>query len=251
MAAAIDGHTRVATASSVTFTPGHRTNLPFIGRACRQVGALFLVDAVQSLGVLNVDVHAAKIDALATSASKGLLGPAGVGFLYVRPEWAERLRPAYVARFSVERADGHESDMESRDFRRLPNARRFEIGNYNYIGLAAVQASLNELLGIGLAAVEARAVGLATALADGLSGLGLPVTVPPPGTARSHIVTVGRLGAGDAYGSHDPRLNRLAEALAAAGVRFSVRRGLLRFAFHCYNDASDVAAVLETARRDC
>ncbi len=249
MAAAIDGRTRVATASSVTFTPGFRADLATIGRACRAAGTLFLVDAVQNLGVLGLCVEAAHIDALATSASKGLLGTAGVGFLYVRQEWAERLQPAYVARFSVERRAGHESEMESRDFRRLPNARRFEIGNYNWIGLAAVQASLGELLEIGVPAIESHAVGLASDLAGGLADLGLPVTAPPAGTARSHIVTVGRLGAGDAYISHDSRLNRLAEALTDSRVKFSVRRGLVRFAFHCYNDSADVARVLEIARR--
>ncbi len=248
MVAAIDKRTRVVTTSSVTFTPGFRTDLAPIGRACRDAKALFLVDAVQNLGVLDLHVEAAGIDALATSTSKGLLSPAGVGFLYVRQAWAERLRPAYVARFSVERGSGHESEMESRDFHRLPNARRFEIGNYNWIGLAAVQASLGELLDIGIPAVEGHAVGLASELAAGLADLGLPVTAPPAGTARSHIVTVGRLGAGDAYTSHDARLNRLAEALADARVKFSVRRGLVRFAFHCYNEGSDVARVLEIAR---
>jgi selenocysteine lyase/cysteine desulfurase len=249
MAAAIDRRTRVVTTSSVTFTPGFRTDLAALGRACRDAGTLFLVDAVQSLGVLDLNVEDAGVDALATSASKGLLGPAGVGFLFVRQAWAERLRPAYVARFSVERGAGHESEMENRDFRRLPNARRFEIGNYNYIGLAAVQASLGELLDIGIPAIEGHAVSLASDLAEGLTALGLPVTVPPAGAARSHIVTVGRLGAGDAYSSHDPRLKRLAAALTGAGVRFSVRRGLVRFAFHCYSDDSDVARVLEVAKR--
>jgi selenocysteine lyase/cysteine desulfurase len=133
----------------------------------------------------------------------------------------------------------------------LPNARRFEIGNYNWIGLAAVQASLGELLEIGIPAIEAHAVGLASELAEGLAKLGFPVTRPPAETARSHIVTVGRLGDGDAYTSHDPRLNRLAAALANARVKFSVRRGLVRIAFHCYNDRSDVARVLEIARGQC
>ena len=139
--------------------------------------------------------------------------------------------------------------MESAEIRWPPNARRFEIGNYNYVGLAAVQASLGELLDIGIPAIEAHAVGLASALAEGLAALGTARHRAAGRAARSHIVTVGRLGAGDAYSSHDPRLNRVAEALTEAGVRFSVRRGLLRFAFHCYNNVDDVAAVLEAVRR--
>ena len=51
MIAAIDGRTRVVTASSVTFAPGLRVDLGAIGRACRSRDVLFLVDAVQSAGI--------------------------------------------------------------------------------------------------------------------------------------------------------------------------------------------------------
>ena len=213
MAAAIDRRTRVVTTSSVTFTPGFRTELPAIGRACRDAGALFLVDAVQSLGVLDLNVEDAGVDALATSASKGLLGPAGVGFLFVRQAWAERLRPAYVARFSVERGAGHESEMESRGFppaAERPPVRDRQLQLHRARGRAGLARRAPGHRHPGDR--SACRWGSPSALAEGLAALGLPVTVPPAGAARSHIVTVGRLGAGDAYSSHDPRLNRLAAA---------------------------------------
>lgn len=65
---------------------------------------------------------------------------------------------------------------------------------------------------------------------------------------RSHIVTVGTLGAGDAHGSRYPRLNRIGEAMQAEGVKRTFRKGQMRFGFHCYNDASDVRRVLDIAR---
>lgn len=247
--AAIDARTRIVTAASVTFTPGFRTELAQLGRACRTSGALFLVDGVQSCGILDLDVEACAIDALATSTSKGLMGMPGLGFLYVRPEWIERLRPAYIGRYSIERGTGHESEIEGERFRLLPDARRFEAGNYNWAGIAAANASLGELLELGTASIEPRAVGLATDLAQGLSALGLPVTQPPVGIARSHIVTVGELGAGDAQSSHDPRLNTIGAALSAGGVKLTVRKGLLRFGFHGYNDDSDVRRVIDIARK--
>ena len=96
--------------------------------------------------------------------------------------------------------------------------------------------------------IEAHAVELASALAEGLQGCGLDVTQPPETVQRSHIVTVGRLGAGDAQGSHDARLNRIGAAMQAEGVKLTFRKGLMRFGFHCYNDASDVARVVALAR---
>lgn len=247
LAAAIDGRTRIVTASSVTFTPGFRTDLATIGRASRVAGSFFLVDAVQSCGVLETNVEEAFVDGLATSTSKGLLGLMGLGFLYVSRVWLERLTPAFVARYSVERGGGHESEIESLDFHYAPTARRFEIGNYNWTGIAVADASLGELLDIGPPAIEAHTLALARRLADGLAALGWPVNMPPDDGKRSHLVTVGELGAGDAYSSRDPRLNRLIEALKAADVRFAVRRGLLRFGFHIFNDAEDVDRILEIA----
>lgn len=245
---AIDARTRLLTVASVTFTPGFRSELAALGRACRQAGALFLVDAVQSCGILELDVEACAIDALATSTSKGLMGMPGTGFLYVRSEWIERLRPVYVGRYSVERGKGHESEIEGASYALLADARRFEAGNYNWVGIAAAEASLGELLGIGTAQIEPHVVGLATSLAEGLESLDLAVSRPPETVARSHIVTVGELGAGDAHSSHDPRLNRIGAALQAGGVKYTVRKGMLRFGFHCYNDESDVARVLGIAR---
>jgi selenocysteine lyase/cysteine desulfurase len=248
MIAAIDERTRIVTAASVTFAPGHRTELEAIGDACRAKGALFLVDGVQSCGILDLDVEACKIDALTTSASKGLIGIAGTGFLYVRGEWIERLRPIYIGRYSIERGAGHQSEVETHDYRLAGDARRFEAGNYNWSGIAAVQASLGELLAVGTPVIERRAVGLASALADELRMLEMPVTEPPVGIARSHIVTVGRIGAGDTKTTGDPKLDRVAAALKEGKVKYTIRKGLLRFGFHYYNNESDVSRVSEIFR---
>lgn len=245
---AIDARTRIVTAASVTFAPGFRAELGALGRACRKAGALFLVDAVQSCGILDLDVEGAAIDALATSTSKGLMGIGGLGFLYVRSDWIERLRPVYVGRYSIERGKGHESEIEGSAYTLLSDARRFEAGNYNWPGIAAANASLGELLEIGTARIEPHAVNLATTLADGLEAQGLAVTQPPEVVARSHIVTVGKLGAGDAQTSHDPRLNRIAQGLQEGNVKYTIRKGLLRFGFHCFNNQSDVARVLDIAK---
>ena len=247
MLAAIDARTRVLAVASVSFTPGFRADLASLGAACRARGVMLVVDAVQSCGVLRHDVAAERIDALATSTTKGLLGTHGQGFLHVRRDWIARLEPASLARFSVDQGDAHESEMGGLEFRLRDDAQRFEIGNHNWTGLAAADAALGQILALGSAAIEAHAVGLAARLADGLEALGLKVRRPPAGVEPTHIVTVGTLGAGGAYSTADARLDALARVLEADGVRFSVRRGLLRFATHLYNDESDVARVLALA----
>src|SRR5262245_13584456 len=82
--ARIDARTRAVACATVTFAPGFRTDLATIGAACRAQGVMLVVDAAQSVGVLDNDVERLKIDALAASTQKGLLGLYGMGFLYCR-----------------------------------------------------------------------------------------------------------------------------------------------------------------------
>lgn len=251
MIAAMDDRTRLVTASTVSFTPGFRTDVAALGRACRARGAIFLVDAAQSAGVIHADVVASSIDALATSTQKGLLALYGMGYLYIRQALAERMVPGGVARFGLDigPADAHESDLGDGALRFLAGARRFDLGNYNYIGVHAVNASLELLLAIGTPAIEAHVTALARALANGLLDLGLPVFGGRPDGRLAHIVTVGRHGARTGGSELEASMQSLYAHLQDNGVRLSIRRGLLRFAFHLYNDASDVDRVLSLVRQ--
>ena len=65
--------TRVVTVSHVEYASGQRLDIRAIGQFCRQRGILFCVDAIQSLGVLPIDVHEMCIDVLATDGHKWLL----------------------------------------------------------------------------------------------------------------------------------------------------------------------------------
>jgi cysteine desulfurase / selenocysteine lyase len=245
----MDGGTRVVTVSTVSFAPGFRTDVDALGRACRERGAMLLVDAAQSAGILHTDVRRSRIDALAVSTQKGLLGLYGMGFLYCRREWAERLEPAYLARFGVDLgdADAHEASRGGDDYRLMPGARRFDCGNYNYTAAVAEHVALGELATIGTERIERHATGLAHEFARGMMALDLPISGGAPGPHMGHIVTVGTLS-DNHYGADDERIQGLYEHLVENRVKLSIRRGTLRFAFHLYNNDDDVARVLELSR---
>ena len=251
MIARMDRGTRVVTCSTVSFSPGFRTDVDRLGRACRERGVLFLVDAAQSAGVLHTDVQASCIDALSVSTQKGLLGLYGMGYLYVRREWAERMRPAYLARFGVDlgKADVHESDIGEHAYELMPAARRFDLGNYNYIGVAAADAALKFLLELDTRNIEPYVIRNAHALAQGLSDLGFPVCGGAPGPHLAHIVCVGFYGSGGDKGGSDERMNRFYHFLIENRVKLSMRRGVLRFSLHVYNNMDDVRRVLDLARQ--
>lgn len=247
MIARMDARTRVVTASTVTFAPGFRTDVETLGRACRARGVLFLVDGAQSVGILHTDVAAMQVDALAVSTQKGLLADYGMGFLYCSSAWCEQLKPAYLARFGVDVGDSHEASMGDYEFRFAAGAQRFDLGNYNFAGAAAVDASMAQLLEWDTRRIEAHVTRLGHALAAGFLELGLPVAGGPPGAHLAHIVTIGVMSASH-YQTEDERYNRLYEHLTANQVKLSIRRGMLRFSLHVYNSMADVERVLGLAR---
>jgi cysteine desulfurase/selenocysteine lyase len=247
MIEAIDEHTRVVTVSTVTFAPGFRTDVETLGKACRARDVLLLVDAAQSVGVLHTDVVRSNIDALSVSTQKGLLGLYGMGYLYCRREWADRLHPAYLARFGVDLGEAHEASIGGYDFQLAAGARRFDLGNYNFLATAAVDASMKQLLEWGSHDIERYVLSLSHALARGFLELGLPVAGGEPGAHLTHLVTVGEMSS-DQYGTGDERYNRLYEHLVANRVKLSIRRGMLRFSLHLYNNMEDVERVLGLTR---
>jgi cysteine desulfurase / selenocysteine lyase len=247
LVARMDARTRVATVSTVTFAPGFRTDVDTLGEACRERDVLLLVDAAQSVGILHTDVAASNIDALAVSSSKGLLALYGLGFLYCRREWAERLQPAYLARFGVDLGDAHEASIGGYDFQLAAGARRFDLGNFNFLATTAVDASMQQLLAWGSQNIERHVVTLSHALARGFLDLGLPVAGGEPGPHLVQIVTVGHMSA-DQYATGDDLYNRLYAHLADNRVKLSIRRGMLRFSLHVYNSMEDVERVLDVTR---
>lgn len=244
----MDARTRIATVSTVSFAPGFRTDVETLGKACRERDVLLLVDAAQSVGVQHTDVRASNIDALAVSTQKGLLSLYGMGYLYCRREWAERMEPAYLARFGVDLGDAHEASIGGDEYKLARGARRFDLGNYNFLATAAVDASIRQLLAWDTRRIEPYVRGLTHALARGFLELGLPVVGGEPGPHLTKIVTVGAMSA-DHYGTGDARYNRLYEHLIENRVRLSIRRGMLRFSLHVYNNMDDVARVLDLTRR--
>jgi len=103
----IDDHTRVVAISHVQYASGFRIDLARLGRVARQHDALFVVDAIQALGVLPVNVEADLIDGAAGSSHKWLWGPEGVGYLYVSDRARERIQPTLVGWVSVPDPDDY------------------------------------------------------------------------------------------------------------------------------------------------
>ena len=244
---AIDERTLAVSLSTVSSSPGFRTDVEPIGKACRERGVFLLADGAQSVGILHTDVEQLGLDGLAVSTQKGLLSLYGLGFLYCRRSWANRLRPVSLARFGVDLDQAHEAAKGGDSYNLMAGARRFDLGNYNYPAAMACAKSLEIIATVGTKAIESHVTALAHVLAQGLFDLGLPVAGGAPGPHLGSIVSVGELGAKGHDTADDPLTNSLHQHLTKNGVQLSVRQGMLRMALHLYNTDDDISRVLDLA----
>lgn len=225
--AACDGKTRLIALSSVEFANGYRNDLAPIGEFCRKQGIFFCVDAIQSLGVLPIDVKSCGIDALAADGHKWLLAPEGIGGFYLSRDVLEMVEPVVLGWHSVR----SRFDFEHYDFRLAPDARRFEPGSFNMVGISAFGASLGLLLEIGVERIWERVRRLTDRVIESAERAGYQVISPRNPEDRSGIVTFRVDGA-----NHQA----LWESLLARGVVCSPRSGGIRVSPHFYNTPEEI-----------
>lgn len=219
-----------------------------VGRIVREHGALFLVDAAQSLGHVALSVMDASIELLAAPGHKGLLGPLGTGVLYLREGVDQRVR-------SLRQGGTGSRSEEDRQPASLPD--KFEAGNLNALGIAGLAASVSWLEECGIANVRRHEIELTARLMDGLRSIDtVRILGPAKLDHRVGVVSITAEG-------YDPQ--ELAAALDAA-ARVQVRAGLhcaplmhralntlerggtIRFSVGPFNTPEDIDTAVEAVR---
>ncbi|HUR79757.1 MAG TPA: aminotransferase class V-fold PLP-dependent enzyme [Thermoanaerobaculia bacterium] len=228
----IDKRTRLVTVSSVAFHNGLAADLKAIGALCAEREVLFCVDAIQSVGVLPIDVRAAHVDFLAADGHKWMCGPEGAGIFYVARERIDELDVIEEGWTNIERG-GKFIDC---GLEWLPDSRRFQAGSLNTNGIYGLRAAIDLLLETGIEKVQEHAMSVATKLSDELQSigwkaplLGSPIVGATPPNVEKSILWYHR-------------------QLEERGIVTAPREGLLRFSPHFYNDESDVARVIAVLR---
>ena len=229
--AAIDARTRVVTIGHVEFASGFRNDIAAIGEICRKKGIWFVVDAIQSLGVIDLDVNACNIDIFAADGHKWLLAPEGAAIFYCAREKQDRLINTNVGWASVV----NPRDFLNYDFTPKPDATRFEEGSYNSVGLHGLRAAIELLLEIGVVRIEARVLNLTRRLIEGLQSKGYRIITPNIESKRSGIV----LFQSDRYSATELCTRFQHENVICA------ERGGVRLSPHFYNSEAEIDYALE------
>jgi cysteine desulfurase / selenocysteine lyase len=232
--AALDGpRVRAVVLSWVSFATGYRIDVARIGRACRERGIWFILDAIQGVGATRLDVRAVDVDVVACGAQKWLLSPWGTGFVWLRPDLVRSLRPVDVSWMATRNSDDF-TRLTDYDFTYRDDARRFEMITLPYQDFIGLNASLDLFLEVGLDEVYAQIDRLTTRIVRWASGApGVRLVTPRGREQRAGIVAVA-----------PPNPVAASGRLTSAGVTHSLREAAIRLSPHFYNTEDEIDRAL-------
>jgi len=248
LAAAIGPDTRLVAAAHASNVTGIvRDPRPLVEAAHRR-GAAVLLDAAQTAPHGLLDVAALGCDFAAFSGHK-MLGPRGIGVLYVRSEIAGRLEPYQLGGGVVERVDPAGLPL----FKAVPW--RFEAGTFDVAGVVGLAAALGYLEALGLPAIRAHAGDLAAALDRALRRIPELELIGPPREAGDLPIVAfttrpGGLPAAALARILDQRgiVTRFGSLCAGPHLAAHGKESALRVSGYVYSDDAEVAHLAATIR---
>ncbi len=222
----VNARTRLISISSVECNSGFRSDLNRIGAFCKEKGILFCVDAIQSLGLLPMDVKRDHIDFLSADGHKWMLSVEGLGGFYISRDALEKVYPVTVGWGNMVNA----ADFMNYEFAFRPGAQRFEEGSPNTMSIHAFGAALDLLLETGIENIEKRVMTLGDRVLEQLNQRGLKIYSSTRPEERS----------GNIAFVMNQDVSQLYEWMLANKVKLTVRDSLVRLSPHFYNSEDEI-----------
>lgn len=229
IASHIDHRTRLVSVSWVSHLNGYRHDLKKLAAVAHERGAFLYVDAIQGIGMLDLDVKAAGVDFLTSGTYKWLLAGYGTAPFYVRKDLMDRIIPDRQGWFQSAQALG---DYR---FRLHTDARKFQYATLAFDAVYHLGASLEYILGVGVLNIERHTVGLAQYLQRELAKQAFSMLTPLGNQSAIVSFEHGR----------DPKY--IQQSLQSGGfhVTVSEKASYVRIGIALFNNESEINQLLE------
>jgi len=229
----IDSRTRVLALSWVQFATGFRADLNAFAALAKAHNLIFIVDAIQAMGVVPFDARAVGIDVVVTGSQKWLLGPHGTGALYINAATLDRMNLVNMGACSV--VDIIKFDPLT--FNLKPTVQRYEEGTPNALGTIGTDQSVSILQDVGIENVQTRVFDLTRRAIDALDRKGYHVWSPREDDRRAGIVM---------FDHPDHASADLLQTMKTkAKVGGSVRNNRVRLSPHFYNTPDEIDTAID------
>ena len=224
----IDKDTAVVTLSHVEYACGQRYNLESFAKAAHDVGALFIVDATQSMGMVPINAQNTGADAIVASGYKWLRGTYGAAVGYIAPS-IQSLSPGIIGFRS------HKDiwNMKAERLELPEDASRFEFTTIHFGAALGLAASIDEITNLGIQKVWERDLELTDILIEGVLEKGLKIASPTNDEERSAIVSIKMLPGFDT----GEVIGKLQDDY---GILVTNRSGFLRVSPHIDNNSKEI-----------
>ena len=229
----IDKNTAVVTISHVEYACGQRYNLNSFAKAAHDVGALFIVDATQSMGMIPINAPDTGADAIVASGYKWLRGTYGAAVGYISPK-LQSLSPGIIGFRS------HKDiwNMKAERLEYPEDASRFEFTTIHFGAALGLAASIDEINDIGIQNVWEYDLKLTDLLIDGVLDLGLKIASSTDEQERSSIISIRMPSSFDTA----EVVKKLQDEY---GILTTNRSGFLRVSPHIDNNSKEIDFFLD------
>ncbi|WP_409227829.1 aminotransferase class V-fold PLP-dependent enzyme [Gudongella sp. SC589] len=244
----VNGNTRAVVMTHASNVCGTILNLEEVGKICKDKGLMFIVDAAQTAGFMDVDFKRLNADVIAFTGHKSLLGPQGMGGFLISDDLAK------VIETFIEGGTGSLSDKEIQP-EYMPD--KLEAGTQNIPGIYGLNAALEYLEKRGIENLRSIEMNLVQEFLDGLRKInGIEVIGKKSVNDRTGVVSIDVPGKDNADISF--RLNDEYGISTRCGMHCAPSahetlgtfpRGTVRFSFSHFNTLEEVEYTLEAIKK--
>lgn len=238
----IDESTKVVTITYVSNVLGTIQPVKELSKIAHSVGAYFVVDAAQAVGHLPVDVGYINADFLAFSGHKGVMGPTGIGVLYIREDIQSEFEPPFIGGGTIE-------EVSYDSFKLTKGPERYEAGTPDIGGVIGLKAAVKYVSKIGTEKIEKYEQKLAEITIKGLKDIGATVYGTEDTSKRVGVVSFNIEGYTPheiaAYLDENNIAVRSGHHCCMAFMKKLGINGTVRASYHCYNTKEELERMLE------